>query len=70
MTDGTNLTRLIQQIKPDEIYNLAAMMWLFPLKTPEYGNADGWELTYFRYQLLMGLEKRHIYQASTSEVVW
>lgn len=43
MTDSTNLTRLIQQIQPDEIYNLAAMSHVaVSFETPEYtGNADG-----------------------------
>ena len=43
MTDSTNLTRIIQQIQPDEIYNLAAMSHVaVSFETPEYtGNADG-----------------------------
>ena len=44
MTDSTNLIRLIQEIQPDEIYNLAAMSHVqVSFETPEYtGNADGW----------------------------
>lgn len=43
MTDSTNLIRLIQEIKPDEIYNLAAMSHVkVSFEIPEYtGNADG-----------------------------
>ena len=43
MTDSTNLIRLIQEIQPDEIYNLAAMSHVqVSFETPEYtGNADG-----------------------------
>src|SRR5207302_10447955 len=43
LTDATNLIRIIQQVKPDEIYNLAAQSPVGgPLETPEYpANADG-----------------------------
>jgi GDPmannose 4,6-dehydratase len=72
MTDSTNLTRLIQQIQPDEIYNLAAMSHVaVSFETPEYtGNADGLgTLRLLDAIRLLGLEKKtRIYQASTSEL--
>jgi GDPmannose 4,6-dehydratase len=72
MTDSTNLTRLIQEIQPDEIYNLAAMSHVaVSFKTPEYtGNADGLgTLRILDAVRLLGLEKKtRIYQASTSEL--
>jgi GDPmannose 4,6-dehydratase len=72
MTDGTNLIRLIQEIKPDEIYNLAAMSHVaVSFETPEYtGNADGLgTLRILDAVRLLGLEKNtRIYQASTSEL--
>jgi GDPmannose 4,6-dehydratase len=72
MTDSTNLIRLIQEIKPDEIYNLAAMSHVHvSFDTPEYtGNADGLgTLRILESVRLLGLEKKtKIYQASTSEL--
>lgn len=72
MTDSTNLTRLIQQIQPDEIYNLAAMSHVaVSFETPEYtGNADGLgTLRVLEAVRFLGLEKKtRIYQASTSEL--
>lgn len=72
MTDGTNLTRLIQEIQPDEIYNLAAMSHVaVSFETPEYtGNADGLgTLRLLEAVRFLGLEKKtRIYQASTSEL--
>lgn len=72
MTDSTNLTRLIQEIKPDEIYNLAAMSHVaVSFETPEYtGNADGLgTLRILDAVRFLGLEKKtRIYQASTSEL--
>ena len=72
MTDSTNLTRLIQEIQPDEIYNLAAMSHVaVSFETPEYtGNADGLgTLRILDAVRFLGLEKRtRIYQASTSEL--
>src|SRR6187431_604678 len=72
MTDSTNLTRLIQDIQPDEIYNLAAMSHVaVSFETPEYtGNADGLgTLRILDAVRLLGLEKKtRIYQASTSEL--
>jgi GDPmannose 4,6-dehydratase len=72
MTDSTNLIRLIQEIKPDEIYNLAAMSHVaVSFEIPEYtGNADGLgTLRILDAVRLLGLEKKtRIYQASTSEL--
>ncbi len=72
MTDGTNLTRLIQLIKPDEIYNLAAMSHVkVSFELPEYvADADGiGTLRLLESIRLLGLEKKtKIYQASTSEL--
>lgn len=72
MTDSTNLIRLIQQIQPDEIYNLAAMSHVHvSFETPEYtGNADGLgTLRLLDAVRLLGLDqKTKIYQASTSEL--
>lgn len=72
MTDSTNLTRIIQEIQPDEIYNLAAMSHVaVSFETPEYtGNADGLgTLRLLDAVRLLGLEKKtKIYQASTSEL--
>ncbi len=72
MTDSTNLMRLIQEIKPDEIYNLAAMSHVHvSFETPEYtGNADGLgTLRILESVKMLGLEKKtKIYQASTSEL--
>lgn len=72
MTDSTNLIRLIKEIQPDEIYNLAAMSHVqVSFETPEYtGNADGLgTLRVLDAVRLLGLEKKtRIYQASTSEL--
>jgi GDPmannose 4,6-dehydratase len=72
MTDSTNLIRLIGEIQPDEIYNLAAMSHVqVSFETPEYtGNADGLgTLRILDAVRLLGLEKKtRIYQASTSEL--
>jgi GDPmannose 4,6-dehydratase len=72
MTDSTNLTRIIQEIQPDEIYNLAAMSHVaVSFETPEYtGNADGLgTLRLLEAVRFLGLEKKtRIYQASTSEL--
>lgn len=72
MTDSTNLIRLIQEIQPDEIYNLAAMSHVaVSFETPEYtANADGiGTLRILDAVRLLGLEeKTRIYQASTSEL--
>ena len=72
MTDSTNLIRLIQEIQPDEIYNLAAMSHVaVSFEMPEYvGDADGLgTLRLLEAVRLLGLEKKtRIYQASTSEL--
>ncbi len=72
MTDSTNLIRLVQEIQPDEIYNLAAMSHVqVSFEMPEYtGNADGLgTLRILDAVRLLGLEKKtRIYQASTSEL--
>jgi len=72
MTDSTNLIRLIQEIQPDEIYNLAAMSHVHvSFETPEYtANADGLgTLRILEAIRLLGLEsKTKVYQASTSEL--
>lgn len=72
MTDSTNLTRLIQETQPDEIYNLAAMSHVrVSFDMPEYvADADGiGTLRLLEAVRLLGLEKKtKIYQASTSEL--
>jgi GDPmannose 4,6-dehydratase len=72
LTDSTNLIRLIQEIQPDEIYNLAAMSHVHvSFETPEYtANADGiGTLRILEAVKILGLiEKTRIYQASTSEL--
>lgn len=72
LTDSTNIIRLIQQIQPDEIYNLAAMSHVkVSFDTPEYtGNADGLgTLRFLEAIRLLGMEKKvKFYQASTSEL--
>ncbi len=72
MTDSLNLTKLIQTIQPDEIYNLAAMSHVHvSFDMPEYtANADGiGTLRLLEAIRLLGLEKKtRIYQASTSEL--
>lgn len=72
MTDSMNLTKIIQEVQPDEIYNLAAMSHVkVSFDTPEYtANADGiGTLRLLEAVRLLGLtEKTRIYQASTSEL--
>ncbi len=72
MTDSTNLIRIIQETKPDEIYNLAAMSHVkVSFDTPEYtANADGiGTLRLLEAIRILGMEKTcRIYQASTSEL--
>jgi GDPmannose 4,6-dehydratase len=72
LTDSTNLIRIIQQVQPDEIYNLGAMSHVkVSFDTPEYtGNADGiGTLRILEAIRLLGLtEKTKFYQASTSEL--
>ncbi|RCW50847.1 GDP-mannose 4,6-dehydratase [Paenibacillus prosopidis] len=72
LTDSTNLVRLVHIIRPDEIYNLAAMSHVHvSFDTPEYtANADGiGTLRLLEAVRLVGLtEKTRVYQASTSEL--
>ncbi|NEU10302.1 GDP-mannose 4,6-dehydratase [Flavihumibacter sp. R14] len=72
LTDSTNLIRIIQEVQPDEIYNLAAMSHVqVSFETPEYtANADGiGTLRILEAVRLLGLtQKTRIYQASTSEL--
>jgi GDPmannose 4,6-dehydratase len=72
MTDSTNLIRIIQEVQPDEIYNLAAMSHVHvSFEMPEYtGNADGLgTLRLLEAIRILNMEKKvRIYQASTSEL--
>ncbi|MEL0455281.1 GDP-mannose 4,6-dehydratase [Flavobacteriaceae bacterium SZ-1-7] len=72
LTDSTNLTRIIQEVQPDEIYNLAAMSHVHvSFEMPEYtANADALgTLRILEAIRLLGMEKKtRIYQASTSEL--
>ncbi len=72
MTDSLNLTRIVQEVQPDEIYNLAAMSHVkVSFDTPEYtANADGiGTLRLLEAVRMLGLADRtRIYQASTSEL--
>jgi GDPmannose 4,6-dehydratase len=72
LTDSTNLIRIIQEVQPDEIYNLAAMSHVaVSFDTPEYtANADGLgTLRILEAIRILGLEKKtRFYQASTSEL--
>lgn len=72
LTDSMNLTRIIADTQPDEIYNLAAMSHVaVSFETPEYtANADGiGTLRILEAVRLLGLtQKSRIYQASTSEL--
>ena len=72
MTDSTNLIRIVEEVQPDEIYNLAAQSHVqVSFETPEYtANADGTgTLRLLEAVRLLGLEKKsRFYQASTSEM--
>ena len=72
LTDSMNLTKIIQEVQPDEIYNLAAMSHVkVSFDMPEYvANADGiGTLRILEAVRLLGLTKKtRIYQASTSEL--
>ena len=72
LTDSMNLTRIIQEVQPDEIYNLAAMSHVkVSFDIPEYtANADGiGTLRILEAVRLLGMQKKtKIYQASTSEL--
>lgn len=72
LTDSTNLIRIVQEVQPDEIYNLAAMSHVqVSFEMPEYtANADGiGTLRLLEAVRILGLKnKTRIYQASTSEL--
>ena len=72
MTDATNLIRLVQEVRPDEIYNLAAQSHVqVSFETPQYtATADGLgTLNLLEAIRILGLEKKtRFYQASTSEL--
>ena len=72
LTDAMNLTKIIEECQPNEIYNLGAMSHVkVSFDTPEYvGNVDGLgTLRVLEAVRLLGLEKKtRIYQASTSEL--
>lgn len=72
LTDATNLIRVIQQVQPDEIYNLAAQSHVaVSFETPEYtANADALgTMRILEAVRILGLkEKTRVYQASTSEM--
>jgi GDPmannose 4,6-dehydratase len=72
LTDATNLIRIVQQVQPDEIYNLAAQSHVqVSFETPEYtANADALgALRLLEAIRILGLEKKtRFYQASTSEM--
>ncbi len=72
LTDSSNIIRIIQEVQPDEIYNLAAMSHVhISFQTPEYtANVDGLgTLRILEAVRLLGLiNKTKIYQASTSEL--
>ena len=72
MTDSTNLIRIIQEVQPDEVYNLAAQSHVqVSFETPEYtANADAiGTLRILEAIRILGLEKKtRFYQASTSEL--
>ena len=72
LTDSTNLIRIVQEVQPDEIYNLGAMSHVkVSFETPEYtANADGiGTLRILEAVRLLGLtQKTKVYQASSSEL--
>ncbi len=72
LTDATNLIRIVQEVQPDELYNLAAQSHVaVSFETPEYtANADGiGTLRLLEAIRILGLEaKTRFYQASTSEL--
>lgn len=72
LTDATNMIRIIQEVQPDEIYNLAAMSHVHvSFEMPEYtANVDAMgTLRILEAVRILGLEKKtRVYQASTSEL--
>jgi GDPmannose 4,6-dehydratase len=71
LTDATNLIRLVQEVQPDEIYNLAAQSHVHvSFETPEYtANADATgALRLLEALRILGMDETRFYQASTSEL--
>ena len=72
LTDSTNLIRIVQEVQPDEIYNLAAQSHVqVSFETPEYtANSDAiGTLRFLEAMRILGIEKTaRFYQASTSEL--
>lgn len=71
LTDATNLIRLVQEVQPNEIYNLAAQSHVkVSFETPEYtANADAvGTLRLLEALRILGMDKTRFYQASTSEL--
>ena len=71
MTDATNLIRILQAVRPDEVYNLAAQSHVqVSFETPEYtGDADGLgPVRLLEAIRILGLDSCRFYQASTSEL--
>ena len=71
LTDATNLIRIVQEVRPDEIYNLAAQSHVqVSFETPEYtANSDALgTLRLLEAMRILGLEDTRFYQASTSEL--
>ena len=71
LTDSTNLIRIVQEVRPDEIYNLAAQSHVaVSFETPEYtANADAvGTLRLLEALRILGLDETRFYQASTSEL--
>ena len=72
LTDGTNLIKIIQKVKPDEIYNLGAWSHVaVSFETPEYtANSDAiGTLRILEAIKILGFEKTKFYKASTSELM-
>ena len=71
LTDATNLIRLVQEVQPDEIYNLAAQSHVqVSFETPEYtANSDAMgTLRLLEAMRILGMNDTRFYQASTSEL--
>jgi GDPmannose 4,6-dehydratase len=71
LTDATNLIRIVQEVQPDEIYNLAAQSHVqVSFETPEYtANSDALgTLRLLEALRILGLKHTRFYQASTSEL--
>ena len=71
LTDSTNLIRIVQEVRPDEVYNLAAQSHVaVSFETPEYtANSDAvGTLRLLEALRILGLDETRFYQASTSEL--